>query len=121
MAERNFNLLPFSVEDSAVCYYFDPVVIPQGSSRSMAIVLASGDKQGFAQSSNLPDDLSALIKTIAAMEGGYFNSLRTDLIILRDLAARIDGYISSGSSVADDELAAMGLLISKIRSKYGIP
>ena len=122
MPERNFNLLPYSIDDSAVCYYFDPVAIPQGGSRTVAIVLASGDEMGFAQSSNVPDDLSALIRESAnKTEGNYYDSIRTDLITLRDLAARLDSYIASGVAVPDEELAAIGLLISRIRSKHGIP
>ena len=119
--ERNFNLLPYSIDDSAVCYYFEPVSIPKGGSRTIAIVLSSGDELGFAQSSNVPDELSALIRDSAKLEDGYFNSIRTDLITLRDLAVRLDGYIASGAAVTDEELAAIGLLISRIRSKYGIP
>jgi hypothetical protein len=109
------------VEDSAVCYYFDPVLISRDGYRTIAMVLSSGDERGFARINNLPDDLPALIRSVSAMDGEYFDSLRTDLIVLRDLADRLNGYISSGTAAAEDELAAIGLLIFRIRSKYGIP
>ncbi|MDR2662405.1 MAG: hypothetical protein LBC31_05350 [Treponema sp.] len=120
-AGRNFNLLPYSIEDSAVCYYYEPSVINRGESRFISIVLASEDENGFALSSNVPDELSSLIRESSKIEGDVSQSMRTDLIVLRDLVAKLDSYISSGALIPDDELSALGLLISKIKEKYGIP
>jgi hypothetical protein len=118
---RNFNLLPYSIRDSAVCYYYEPSVINRGESRFISIALASEDENGFALNSNVPDELSNLIRETPKIEGDISQSMRTDLIVLRDLVAKLDDYISSGAMVPDDELAALGLLISKIKEKYGIP
>ncbi|MDR2181337.1 MAG: hypothetical protein LBN92_01505, partial [Treponema sp.] len=35
-AGRNFNLLPYSIGDSAVCYYFEPAAIQPGETRLLA-------------------------------------------------------------------------------------
>jgi hypothetical protein len=121
VAERNFNLLPFSVNDSAVCYYYEPVMIPRGGSRVITLVLSGEDTAGFARVNNAQDNLSALIRDSARPGENTVDSMRADLIILRDLAARLDSLIAYGAAVPDDELAAIGLLISRIRSKYGIP
>jgi hypothetical protein len=118
---RNFNLLPYSIGDSAVCYYYEPAVIARGESRVIAILLSSEDENGFALSSNLPDDLSHLIEESGKLEGELSESMRADLIILRDLVAKLDRHASTGAYISDDELSAIGLLISKIKSKYGIP
>ena len=103
---RNFNFLPYSIDDSAVCYYYEPAVIPRGGSRTITLVLSSGDEPGFTQTSSVSEDSTA--------------SIRADLKTLRELAVRLDEYSISGTAT-DEELAAIGLLISRIRSKYGIP
>jgi hypothetical protein len=118
---RNFNLLPYSIGDSAVCYYYEPSVIARGESRVISILLSSEDENGFALNSNLPDDLSRLIQDSGKLEGDVSQSMRTDLITLRDLVAKLDQHASSGDYISDEELSAIGLLISKIKSKYGIP
>ncbi|MDR2071832.1 MAG: hypothetical protein LBP60_00145 [Spirochaetaceae bacterium] len=119
---RNFNFLPYSINDSAVCYYYEPAVINPKASRIISIVLASEDENGFALNNSVPDDLSQLIQSSAKFEGADLReAIQTDLITLRDMVNRLDMYLSSGTSVPEDELAAIGLLISKIKSKYGIP
>ncbi|MDR0474195.1 MAG: hypothetical protein LBH43_11055 [Treponema sp.] len=44
---RSFNSPPYSVRDSAVCYYFDPVSMNPGDSCSFVILLALEDEKGF--------------------------------------------------------------------------
>ncbi|MDR2210435.1 MAG: hypothetical protein LBO65_03075 [Spirochaetaceae bacterium] len=118
---RNFNFLPYSINDSAVCYYYEPAVINPGGFRAISVVLAAEDENGFALNNAVPDDLSRLIRDSTGLEGTDLRgAMQTDLITLRDLVARLDNYLSSGTSVAEEELAAMGLLISKIKAKYGI-
>jgi hypothetical protein len=46
---RNFNLLPYSVGDSAVCYYYEPVPLARGEERTVSIQLAVEDEGGFAR------------------------------------------------------------------------
>lgn len=117
---RNFNLLPYSIGDSAVCYYYEPVRIDRGASRTIGLVLSSEDQTGFDRNS-VPDELSLLIEQAGKLNGNLRSSIQTDLIILRDLVNRLDRYMASGASVPDDDLDAIGLIVSKIRSKYGIP
>ncbi|MDR2470679.1 MAG: hypothetical protein LBD09_01040 [Treponema sp.] len=118
VAGRNFNLLPYSIGDSAVCYYYEPETLPRSASRTIALILSSEDESGFA-GTNLPDELSRRIEESGRLDGDLRRSMRTDLITLRDLVARLDEY-AAGTPVSDEELAAIGLLISKIRAKYGI-
>jgi hypothetical protein len=46
---RNFNLLPYSVGDSAVCYYYEPVTIARGEERIITLQLAAEEEGGFAR------------------------------------------------------------------------
>ncbi|MDR1319070.1 MAG: hypothetical protein LBJ90_05550, partial [Treponema sp.] len=45
---RNFNFLPYSIGDSAVCYYYEPLSLAPGNEINCSILLASEDPAGFA-------------------------------------------------------------------------
>jgi hypothetical protein len=127
---RNFNLLPYSVGDSAVCYYYEPLAVEPGNARTITLVLASRDDSGF--SGNLaegPDEISRLIDISkapdsAAAQGPAKNdtdeTMQADLVILRDLTSRLDEYIKSDASVSEEELAAIELVVSRLKAKYGL-
>ena len=87
---RNFNVLPYSVGDTAVCYYFDPRPLDRGEKRRFGFYLA----------------VTTDIGTRAQ-----------DLVALRQLMARIDTLMASGSA-AGDELAALESDLNKLRAKY---
>lgn len=48
---RNFNLLPYSMDDSAVCYYYEPVRLARGAERRVSVSLAAADTAGFSTTS----------------------------------------------------------------------
>jgi hypothetical protein len=114
---RNFNLLPYSINDSAVCYYYEPLTIAGGDSRKVTLVLSSADTKGFA-SLSVPVPLSAGSQEPERVPPP---DIRADIAALEDLRAKIDAHINSGLPVTEDELAAMGSLINRIKLKHGIP
>ncbi|MDR1256989.1 MAG: hypothetical protein LBJ86_04525 [Spirochaetaceae bacterium] len=70
---RNFNATPFSVKDSAVCYFLDIRPMNRWDRRMMTVLLAAEDDYGF-EGEKLPDereypqpiivDSSVLIQTV---------------------------------------------------------
>ncbi|MDR1229944.1 MAG: hypothetical protein LBK61_00940 [Spirochaetaceae bacterium] len=48
VAGRNFNALPFSINDTAVAYFMEPTTLARWDQRLMTIMLATEDKDGFA-------------------------------------------------------------------------
>ena len=117
---RNFNLQPYSMNDSSVCYYYEPITIPQGGSRTITLALSSRDTGGFDQSSIQGSFIPALNGEGLDIDEERINSIRHDLLILQSMAVRLDSFLFSGV-IPEDELTAMELLISTIKSKYGIP
>jgi len=117
---RNFNLQPYSMNDSSVCYYFDPVTITQGSSRTITLALSSRDTAGFDQSSIQGSIVPSVNYERSGIDEELANSIKEDLLILQSMAVRLDSFLFSGI-IPEDELAAMELLIYTIKSKYGIP
>jgi hypothetical protein len=125
---RNFNFLPYSIGDSAVCYYFEPVLIGRGETVNKSILLAAGDEKGFTAYNNTAgagEELSRILQESASPQNLQTdspeneNAIRTDLILLRDLIARLDEYINN-DSVTADELTAIELVINRLKARYGL-
>jgi hypothetical protein len=118
---RNFNLLPYSIGDSAVCYYYEPLAVNAGEARIITLVLASKDESGFSGNfAEESDEMSRLVEISARKETPSNDTMQADIVILRDLAARLDEHIKSGASVSEEELATIELVISRLKAKYGL-
>lgn len=117
---RNFNLLPYSVGDSALCYYFDPVPIARGGESVVSILLAAARDDGFgAPTAPAEDDVSRILRESATAAASPELTIRTDLIALRDLLDRIDRAIAEGGAATEDELAAMEAILERMKGRHG--
>ena len=111
---RNFNFPPYSVGDTAVCYYFDPRPLGRLEKRSFGFSLA-------LNSENLTDSASAAASEFSDLPmPPTADSREQDLAALRELLSRIDEGIASGAA-SEEELAAMEFTLNKLRAKYGPP
>ena len=110
---RNFNFPPYSVGDTAVCYYYDVRPLSRGENRTFGfyLVLDEGAISGSARAAD-----TELIQDLKVQ--GTADPREQDLASLRSLMARIDALIASGNAT-DDELAALEFDLNKLRAKYG--
>jgi hypothetical protein len=127
-AGRNFNYPPYSVGDSAVCYYFNPLPLARGETQDFSLYLSSEDEQGFyIQNTALGENISrfltesiALPDTASDANTPVDNAVRqSDINLLKELIDRIDGYIAS-ESITDEELAAIETVIGRLKIRYNI-
>ena len=126
---RNFSLLPYSINDSAVCYYYEPAPVPKGGSRTVSIALysiAPGEENDFTITGvNAGSGQSAAEEKPAQenpkADNDLADSIKADLITLQIFVSRLDECILYGVYISDEELASMNLLIFRIKSKYSIP
>jgi hypothetical protein len=108
-ASRNFSLLPYSVNDSAVCEYFDPRPLPRGTEMTVTMVMGQYSRAGFvAATTSLEKALSA-----AASEG---QGVHADLAIVNSILAQIDAGISAGT-LSDEELAKLESALRELESR----
>lgn len=116
---RNFNLLPYSIGDSAVAYYFDPTPLPRGVTRTVSVALGLAVPGGFALASPKggSDTASELLKASVSAAATPALALRTDLISVRDLVARIDEVLSAGGAISDDELTALRTVLQRLEER----
>ncbi|GHU80621.1 hypothetical protein FACS189468_0920 [Spirochaetia bacterium] len=125
---RNFNFPPYSIGDSAVCYYFEPRVLRWGESRIISLILAAEDVNGFAMIRNAPvDQVTRPVQQSPAsgaaqgiQSAARTDIIRTDLAVLRDLISKMDQYILYDTPISDEELAAMERRIAQLKARYGL-
>ncbi|AEF82293.1 hypothetical protein TREAZ_0529 [Leadbettera azotonutricia ZAS-9] len=134
---RNFNSPPYSVGDSAVCYYFEPKAISRGETRTVSFTLAAGRSGGFpVQTAEVPPpapETSETPETPAAVPTAIPEPVvivpapvlspedqkDRDLALIRQLIGRIDGYMISGAAT-EEELSAMEYTLGQLMAKYGM-
>jgi hypothetical protein len=142
---RNFNYPPYSIGDSAVCYYYDPVPLSRDQEISYTIILAAEDPAGFeyrqaADAAGIAGAAAAADAAAAAMAGKmnefesafdsapssgteFFadNSRESDLALLRGLMERLDKFLDGEIDLSEEELAVMELTITLLKARYNLP
>jgi len=128
-AGRNFSSPPYSIRDTAVCYYYEPARLGPGERRTFGFVLALNNEGNFSYSvtspaSSSPSAVSAAdlaAKTDEAvlnMEKAFEDARESDLAALRMLISQIQAHIDMGVAT-EEEMAEMEFTLNKLRAKYG--
>jgi hypothetical protein len=137
---RNFTNPPYSINDSAVSYVFNPQRLPIGEMRTCSILLAAADENGFAQVAFKSDSADTRAEAAPARpaqnpasskavlspertgpssrQPAEEETMRNDLAMLRDLLARLDDYQAGRVSLSEEELTNIELIINRIKDRY---
>ncbi|MBI9108741.1 MAG: hypothetical protein JEZ04_18510 [Spirochaetales bacterium] len=125
---RNFNLLPYSINDSAVSHYYEPIRIPSGSKRVITLVLGNKSPTGFSTTSKTAADssLDDLYNRVASENTSgrivsQENSIRNELTLTEDLITHIDRLLESNEALTENELATLRVMIEtleKTKAKF---
>ena len=126
-ADRNFTVLPYSIRDSAVTYYFDPAVISPGGRREIGFILAMDAFQiPYMARANVErtaffEDQGQDMQTdfMADLASLRDDSRERDLEEIRSIIARIDHYIASGLA-SESEINELENTLNIIRQRYNI-
>jgi hypothetical protein len=102
---RNFNYPPYSMGDSAVCYYYDPAPLKSRQRVSYGIFLAGGETSGFGFAPPSP--------TMLQRNG--------DIELLHTMLRRLDQYLLGEASISAEELAEIESSIGQIKTRYNLP
>jgi hypothetical protein len=129
---RNFNLMPYSINDSAVCMYYDPVDIPARGSREIVLVLGNVTLLDYTGEMVGPEAVSqpgievTEAPTVSGTDG--LRELRDRLKAepaseelgiheLNRFIELIDQRLDSGEGISDEELRLMEEILSVIKDK----
>jgi hypothetical protein len=100
---RNFNLVPYSINDSAVCHYYDPAALPPKATRQIVLVL--GNLTGLAAASAASATGAATAPSAAEPAlAPPSQTLQGELEVLDSLLRRLAEYLAPGSTVSFENL-----------------
>jgi len=129
---RNFNLLPYSIDDSAEALYYNPVSVDRGQTREIVILLGNAASGGYSVESTSDSGLSDLLgneasaapastggSTPGTTRGTASASPYHDLVAVNDILREIDRLLGANTPVTEQDLAVIENALEKLRSLYG--
>lgn len=108
---RSFTLLPYSVNDSAMALYYDPVVVRPGASRTLALVLGNENAGPQRAASAQPQPSAGAVPDNAPFD------MMADLIAVRSVIDAIDTALSSGSALGTEEQAGLEATLKRLEAR----
>lgn len=121
---RNFNLIPYSINDSAVSVQYDPIKVPGNSSREVVLVMGAYTNSSFKGSSLMEDSgIGALFDQTINTDNDPQNtetSIKTDLIATADLIKKIDSFLQFPENVTDNEIDLIIQILETLKQRKKI-
>lgn len=123
---RNFNQLPYSINDSAAAFYYNTLRLAKGEERKVVLVLGAYAKEGYsvasaASSSSIANMFQNAIINEAQSGDDIESAIKTDLITITDLINKINETIQNGGTPTDEELKIFRQVIDELsrrKSRY---
>jgi hypothetical protein len=134
-SSRNFNLMPYSINDSAVCMYYNPVDLPASGSREIVLILGNIPVQNYTGQRKAPGAEAALsaepepsteAPPVAEMDrllelrdrlNAEPASAGLQLDDLNNFIELIDQRLGSEEGISDEDLRLMEQILSVIKEK----
>ncbi|MCD6122573.1 MAG: hypothetical protein J7K04_12115 [Spirochaetales bacterium] len=117
---RNFSLLPYSINDSAVAQYYNPENLSKNMTRKIVIVLGKYDAKGYDISSNQnKTNLNSLLKKAVSGEGisDKYLSAQADLSTVNKLLVQIDDALKSYETISNDKVEFIEEILNGLKEK----
>ncbi|MCX7655443.1 MAG: hypothetical protein N2Z76_02835 [Treponemataceae bacterium] len=114
---RSFTYLPYSVNDSAVCYFFDPQLIKVGQSRTCTLALAVPQPGGF-ETVKSSEGLSRVFSEAYQGTNNSQEDLKRDLLIIEDVLKRLDVLLKEQGTLSAEDIATIKQILTRMEEKY---
>jgi len=115
--QRNFTLIPYSINDSAAALYWEPTSVPRGGIRRLSFAMGAFNEKGYAaQSARSTTEQIFEAAVLGQAQGDKASALAIDLVAVRDLITRIDQAIASGNA-DPQEIAAWKKILDRLEER----
>ncbi len=119
---RNFNQLPYSVNDSAVAVYYEGQVVPAGESREIVMVFGSPTTSGYALGgAQTGTGINSILDQVVASAGTELSPTE-EILRINDLVEQIDRLLATGQPITSDDLAVIEQILAQLeerRTQFG--
>ena len=121
---RNFNLPPFSIGDSAVSHYYGPGLLARGATLTIQFVVGQYRADGYAASSAVAatTDTAAVVREAAtasatsAPAAGLALTASVDIVTVQAVLAELNRYLDSGAEPSAGDLEAIRTALGGLRA-----
>ena len=117
-SQRNFTLVPYSINDSAAALFWEPVSVARGGTRSISFAMGNMNEKGYPTDDGKSSTEAIFAATVlGAAAPDAATSMAADLVAARDLIARIDRAMAEGGTISADELAAWRKILDRLEER----
>ena len=130
-AARNFSLLPYSVNDSAVAQYYEARAVPRSSELIFTLALGTYSTAGYsglasgsaaaAAPAPAADFPASVMQSLAQGRNAADDAqaVRADLASVNAILDEIDAKIGASASMSDEELALIESALRDLKGRSG--
>lgn len=111
---RAFTLLPYSINDSAVALYYEPVTLRAGAARDVVVVIGNENKAGYGQRKAAA--APAVVVPMPPADSGPLD-LMADIVATRSVLDAVNAALASGSTLSPEELAALEATLQRLEAR----
>lgn len=116
--QRNFTLVPYSINDSAAALFWEPAAVTRGGTRKASFFMGSLNEQGYVASEAKTQTEQIFASTVLGQAiPDAATSMAADLVSVRDLVGRIDRAIAAGGTISAEELAAWAKILDRLEER----
>jgi hypothetical protein len=127
-SSRNFNMLPYSINDSAACLFYPEEPLGSGETREITMVfgnISSGRYEGLPPSETVDSSLTSLLQyatqTGTRKASNNEASIKADLLTVQDLIRQLNSRLDSKQPVTNEELHILQRILDELtrrKSQY---
>ncbi|MFO7729382.1 MAG: hypothetical protein R6V86_01320 [Spirochaetia bacterium] len=123
---RNFNLLPYSINDSAVCQFYEPLKLAPGGTRTITAVVGAftgrplrvGNTVDFQSEEDSQSSLERLLSRTRAGDAEAVNEMvKEDLIAVNDIISQIDSLLAFPEDISEEKIEIIERALKNLSEK----
>jgi hypothetical protein len=118
--QRNFTLVPYSINDSAIALFWQPAPVARGGVRHVSFEMGSANDKGYPVAGAKTSTEEIFASTVLGPSSGaadLVTSMSADLVAVRDLISRIDRAVADGGTISADEIAAWRKILDRLEER----
>jgi hypothetical protein len=110
--------VPYSINDSALALYWEPIAVPRGGSRQLSFAMGNFNEKGYLAPSAMTSTDEIFAATVLGTNPpDAATSMAADLVAVRDLIARIDRALAEGGNLSQEELSAWQKILDRLEER----
>ncbi len=116
--QRNFTLVPYSINDSALALFWEPVSVARGATRRLSFIMGNLNEKGYPLATAKTSTEEIFASTVLGSSApDAATSMAGDLVAARDLISRIDRAVAEGGTISENELATWRKILDRLEER----